>query len=364
MIALTGHGYGHGIGMGQYGAQGAAKQLKKYDWILAHYYPGTALGTKTGNIRVLLSRDSSNSVMVTGRSGLVFRNLATNKTIALPTIIGGKSVIRWSINPTAGKTTQSSLQYRTGTSWVTYQSTNWTGNGQFEGPSDMTLILPDGSGMKFRGALRSSLPKTGATNRDTVNVLSVENYTRGVVSAEMPSSWMPEALKAQSVAARTYGVRSLAPSRYYDICDTTSCQVYGGVAKETKATDLAIDATRSKILTYGGTPAFTQFSSSSGGYSALGNQPYLKAVNDPYDDFAGNANHEWKTSVAASKIEKAYSTIGILKQLKITKRTGVGDWGGRVASISLVGSKSTVVISGNTARTSFGLKSNWFRLGG
>ena len=151
------------------------------------YYPGTALGTKSGNIRVLLSRDSSDSVMVTGRSGLVFRNLATNKTMALPTIIGGKSVIRWSINPTAGKTTQSSLQYRTGTSWVTYQSTNWTGNGQFEGPSDMTLILPDDSGMKFRGALRSSLPKTGATNRDTVNVLSVENYTRGCLLYTSPS---------------------------------------------------------------------------------------------------------------------------------------------------------------------------------
>ncbi|MGZ8704121.1 MAG: SpoIID/LytB domain-containing protein [Aeromicrobium sp.] len=361
-IALTGHGYGHGIGMSQYGAQGAARKGLTYSQILSHYYRGTALGTKTGNIRVLLSKDTTDSVMVAGRSGLVFRNLVTNKTMALPTTIGGKSVIRWTINPTAGKKTQSSLQYRTGTTYVTYKSTNWTGAGQFEGPSDMRLILPTGEA-RFRGALRSALPRTGATNRDTINVLSVENYTRGVVSAEMPSSWMPEALKAQSVAARTYGVRSLTPTRYYDICDTTACQVYGGVAKETQATDSAISATTSKVLIYGGAPAFTQFSSSSGGYTATGSQPYLKAVSDPYDDWSGNSNHDWKTSVAASKIERAYSSIGTLKQLKITKRTGVGDWGGRVDSISLIGSKKTVTISGNTARKAFGLKSNWFKLG-
>ena len=361
-VALTGHGYGHGIGMGQYGAQGAAKKGLTYSKILEHYYPGTALGTKSGNIRVLLSKDSTDSVMVTGRSGLVFRNLTTNKTIALPTSIGGKSVVRWSINPTAGKKTQSSLQYRTGSTYVTYQNTNWTGEGQFEGPSDMTLILPAGEA-KFRGALRSALPKKGATNRDTLNVLSVEDYTRGVVSAEMPSSWMPEALKAQSVAARTYGVRSLTPSRYYDICDTTACQVYGGVSKETGPTNSAISATKGKVLNYNGSPAFTQFSSSSGGHSATGSQPYLKAVNDPYDDWSGNANHDWKISVAASKIEKAHSSIGTLKQLKITKRTGAGDWGGRVDSISLVGSKKTVTITGNQARTTFGLKSNWFKLG-
>ncbi|MDQ3158232.1 MAG: SpoIID/LytB domain-containing protein [Actinomycetota bacterium] len=361
-VALAGHGYGHGIGMGQYGAQGAAKRGLTYSKILEHYYPGTALGTKSGNIRVLLSKDSTDSVMVAGRSGLVFRNLATNKTIALPTTIGGKSVIRWSINPTAGKATQSSLQYRTGSAYVTYQNTNWTGDGQFEGPSDMTLILPNGES-KFRGALRSALPKKGATNRDTLNVLSVEDYTRGVVSAEMPSSWMPEALKAQSVAARTYGVRSLTPGRYYDICDTTACQVYGGVAKETGPTDSAISATKSKVLNYNGTPAFTQFSSSNGGYSATGSQPYLKAVNDPYDDWSGNANHDWKISVPASKIEKAHSSIGTLKQLKITKRNGSGDWGGRVDSISLIGSKKTITITGNAARTTFGLKSNWFKLG-
>ena len=104
------------------------------------------------------------------------------------------------------------------------------------------------------------MPKTGSTDRNTVNIVSVDNDVRGVVAAEMPSSWKPEALKAQAVAARSYGVRSLVASRYCDLCDTTSCRVYRGVDAETATTDAAVKATAGKILNYNGSPAFTQFS--------------------------------------------------------------------------------------------------------
>ncbi|MBC7597266.1 MAG: hypothetical protein H7288_25665, partial [Kineosporiaceae bacterium] len=99
---------------------------------------------------------------------------------------------------------------------------------------------------------------------------------------------------------RGHTVRSLVASRYYDLCDTTSCQVYRGVDAETATTDAAVQATAGKILNYNGSPAFTQFSSSSGGYSALGNQPYLKAKVDAYDDWAGNSVHDWTKSVSAA----------------------------------------------------------------
>ena len=69
--------------------------------------------------------------------------------------------------------------------------------------------------------------------------------------------------------------------RYYDTCNTTGCQVYKGYSPETSNSDAAVKATAGKILTYNGSPALTQFSSSSGGYTAVGSQPYLKAVNDP-----------------------------------------------------------------------------------
>ena len=333
----------------------------KYASILSRYYPGTTLGGRSGNIRVLISQDTTDSVDIAGRSGLVFRNVKAGTTMALPTTINGNTVTRWRILQVSSDKKQSTLQYRTTGDYTSYKATRWTGDGQFEGPSSIALIMPSGSAVKYRGAIRSAVPSTGSTSRNTVNAVSIENYVRGVIAAEMPSSWMPEALKAQAVAARTYGVRSLTSTRYYDICSTTACQVYGGASQETANTDAAVQGTNGKILRYDGTTAFTQFSSSSGGYTSPGSQPYLKAVSDPWDNWSGNANHAWTTTVSAATIEKAYPAIGTLKQLKVTKRNGFGDWGGRVSTISLVGSAKTVTITGDNARWAFGLKSNWFR---
>jgi len=358
-FTFRGHGYGHGIGMSQYGAEGAARDGKKFASILDHYYPGTDLGSKSGTIRVLITGDSTDSVMVEGRSGLRLRYVSSGTTLSLPESIGGNKVIRWSIDPLSSDKTKSTLRYRTSSTWKTFKSTTWTGGAQFEATT-LTLVMPSGPDRTYRTALRSARPKSGATNRNTVNVLSIENYTRGVVAREVPSSWRSETLKAQSVAARTYGVRALTSSRHYDICDTTSCQVYGGAGAETSATDKAVSATAGKILKYDGKPAFTQFSSSSGGYTSPGSQPYLKAVKDAWDDWSGNANHDWTKSVSASTIQSKYSSIGTLKSLRVTKRNGYGDWGGRVTSLELRGSKGTKTISGNDARWAFGLRSNWF----
>ena len=357
-FTFKGHGYGHGIGMSQYGAEGAARSGKKYGAILDHYYSGTDLGSKSGNIRVLITDDTTSSVMIEGRSGLELKH--PGNTISLPTSISGKKVVRWSIEPLSSNKKKSTLKYRTSSTWKTYKNLTWTGDAQFEA-SSMELVMPSGKKDRtFRTALRSAVPKSGSTSRDTVNVLSLENYTRGVVAREVPSSWHSETLKAQSVAARTYGARAMGTSRYYDICDTTSCQVYGGVDAETSATDKAVSATKGKILTHKGKPALAQFSSSSGGYTSPGSEPYLKAVKDSWDDWSGNKNRAWSKSVSASTIQKKYSSIGTLKSLKVTSRNGHGSWGGRVLKLELKGSKGTKVISGNDARWAFGLRSNWF----
>jgi SpoIID/LytB domain protein len=358
-IPLTGHGYGHGIGMSQYGAQNAAIKGLTSGAILRLYYPGTTVASRVATPRVLITKDTTSSVAIRARSGLVFHNLATKTKLTLPSLGAGRTITEWSINPRVGKATASVLQYRTSAGWTTYKG-EWTGSAQFEAPGPMTLILPVGTAT-YRGALRSAVPSSGSTTRDTVNVVPLEDYLRGVVAAEMPSGWKGAALRAQSVAARSYVARALTPSRYYDICDSTACQVYRGTSAETAATDSAIKATAGRILTYAGVPAFTQFSSSSGGYTATGSQPYLKAVSDPYDDWSGNANHVWTKTITAAAVEKAYPAIGRLTQLKITQRTGVGDWGGRVSTLSLVGTTKTVTITGNQARSAFGLKSNWFR---
>ena len=145
----------------------------------------------------------------------------------------------------------------------------------------------------YRDQLNAMSPAPGSTSRVTVNSVTLENYVKGVVPAEMPASWRPEAVQAQAVAARTYAWWSGAqyPDRYYQICDTTSCQVYKGYAGEHPAANAAVDATRGQILTYGGKPAFTQFSASSGGRTSAGRFPYLTSKADPYDDWRGNSVH-------------------------------------------------------------------------
>ena len=73
-------------------------------------------------------------------------------------------------------------------------------------------------------------------------MLNIEKYLRGVVASEMPASWPSAALQSQAVAARTYAARGRADrtGSYYDLCDTTSCQVYGGLATEDSRTSAAI----------------------------------------------------------------------------------------------------------------------------
>ena len=188
-VTIQGHGYGHGIGMSQYGAQGAARQGVAYDTILSTYYPGTTLARRSGSIRVLVSQDTSDPVDVQATSGLVFRKLTGSYKAKLPTSIRGSKVRTWRIVRVSSKKTQSMLQYRTTGGYRTYKGIRWTGDGQFQGPARIGLVLPGGSVVKYRGAIRSALPAKGSTARDTVNVLPLEHYVRGVIAAEMPATW-------------------------------------------------------------------------------------------------------------------------------------------------------------------------------
>ena len=357
-IVIKGHGYGHGIGMSQHGAQGAARQGVKYNNILSHYYPGTTLGTKSGIIRIQLTQVTNSEVKVRAASGLKFRNFTTGTVITLPTTLNGGSVSDWNIVPRSSDKKQSTLRYKVGSTWRDHS--HFTGVGQFEGPAMLEIYLPNGSKVKYRGALRSVPRSSGATTRHAVNALPIESYVKGVVAREMPSGWHTEALKAQSVAARTYGVRAIVSGGTHDICDTTSCQVYGGVSAETASTNTATDGTSGKVLMYQGKPAFTQFSSSSGGWTNKGSQPYLKPVRDDWDNFSGNKVHNWTLTVKASTIEKKHTSIGKLQSITITKRNGYGDAGGRVSSITLKGAKGSKTITGVTARWDFGMRSDWF----
>ena len=358
---VHGHGYGHGHGMSQWGAQGAALQGKNAAQILAFYYPGTTLSTLKGKVRVLITGDTTTSVMVNARSGLRLRDLGSGATYSLPTAFGAT---RWQLN--VDNQNRNIVQYYDG-SWHSYSPgghNTLSGEGEFYADGPVTLVFPSGAEHAYRGALRAAAPSSTSSSRDTVNVLSLDSYLKGVVPSEVYTSWRPAALQAQAVAARTYAAFERAENidRYYQICDTSSCQVYGGFDREVDSTNAAVRATAKQILRYGGEPAFTQFSSSSGGWTSSGGFPYLPAKADPYDATSGNTNHSWSVSLTASRIQNAYPSLGKLQRIRVTARDGNGEWQGRVQSMVLVGSKHNVSLSGDSFRSKFGLKSSWFSL--
>jgi stage II sporulation protein D len=356
-FAVLGHGYGHGHGMSQYGAEGAARQGLGARDIVSFYYPGTQLGRAGRRVRVLVSADTSDDVVVRPRSGLRARSVATGRLWELP----DNGATRWRLRVGRDGTTR--LSYLAGR-WRRFAS--FAGEGEFHASgAPVTLVTPSGQ-TAYRGRLRAAAPSRGSRARDTVNVVALETYLRGVVPLEIPASWSPAAVQAQAIAARTYAAyeRQHPRAAHYQLCDTTSCQVYGGASAEQPGSDAAIRATRRVALTYEGRPAFTQFSSSSGGWTSAGSAPYLVAQHDPYDGWPGNGVHDWRVPVTDATFERAYPGIGDLRRISITARDGNGEWGGRVRRMTLDGSKGSVTVSGDDLRWALGLRSTWFTVDG
>ena len=351
-ITLTGHGYGHGHGLSQYGAEGAAQQGLTWQQISEFYYPGTSWGDLRGSIKVLISADTSSDVQCSRNRGSRSRGWSRARPgRCRPTGRSGGDSAR-------GATTQ--VQFKRSIGWRTWKS--FAGEAEFSAASKRISLVKNGTTSTYRGRLRSAMPTAGSGTRDTVNILSLEQYLRGVVPLEIPALWSPNAVSAQSVAARTYAAaeRSHPNAAHYEICDTTQCQVYGGYDVEHPSATAAIKATAHQGLIYDGLPAFTQFSASSGGWTSAGSMPYLVAKEDPYDGWAGNKVHTWTLDVDDATLEQHYPTIGDLTSIEVATRDGNGEWGGRVQAMTLIGNAGRADISGETLRTVLGLRSSWF----
>jgi SpoIID/LytB domain protein len=347
---VTGHGWGHGHGMSQYGAKGAASQGLGWKQIVGFYYPGTRLGRARGPIKVLITADKRD-VQVDARDGLRLRPLTGRKTFELAKVRPGAT--RWRILP---KGERSVVQFKARAGWKRWAS--FPGAAEFTaGNRPMTLRLPHRDTATYRGALRS-------VEKHTVNVLPIDRYAQGVVPSEVPTSWPADAVRAQAVAARSYAAYERAhATSYYDICDTTSCQVYGGAGAEDPASNAAVKRTRGRVVTYQGEPAFTQFSSSNGGWSSAGSQPYLVAQPDPYEASSGNPYATWTATLTSARIEKQWPSIGRLQHISFT-RDGHGDFGGRILSATFSGSAGSVTVPGDDVRSLLGTdgRSTWLQL--
>lgn len=245
-LGIIGHGYGHGRGMSQWGAYGAATKGLTYPQILAFYYPGTTLsGQADPPMRVLISEAGSSPTHVLPAPGLslchgnnVRTLLSSSSSVTSWRILLSGGVLRLQWYSHGGYHT-SSLSL--GASAATFtRSTSCTALGA----ATMTLALPSGARMGVRAGIRAV--GYGGSLR-TVGVMGMTSYLASVVPSEMPSGWATEALKAQSVAARSYATRyrevSGGPSKLWDICNTTSCQVFHGTSAEAASTTSAVAAT-------------------------------------------------------------------------------------------------------------------------
>ena len=356
-FTVRGSGFGHGWGMSQYGAYGAARNGLDWEQILRFYYPGTRLTNMPSGttLRVWVTGDTDGSLRVRPAGGLTVSD-SSGKRFKVPS---GSKYRSWRISRSGSGYT---LTYRNSSGNNVSVSTGLSsGTWSFSSSSKIIeVIMPSGSVRPYRGSV--GLVKRGSSGR-TVNRVLLEDYVKGVVASEMPTSWHPEAVRAQTVAARSYAVRIRDFYSYdgYDICDTTACQVYGGINRETSAGNAAVKATNGTIVTYKGAAALTQFASSNGGHSAQGDHPYLAPRPDPYDGVI--KSQAWTRTVSASSIASRWS-VGTVRKLQITGRDGAGAWGGRVESIKIIGSKRTVTITGYSFYRAYGLRSRLFTFGG
>jgi SpoIID/LytB domain protein len=355
-VVVTGAGWGHGKGMSQYGAYGAADAGLSHERILAFYYPKTTLSTlKSGNtIRVWISADTDKVLNVLPSSGLRVRDSAGHSY----TLPRSSTYRQWRIKRSGSKRV---LQYLNRSSkWVT-RSTKLTSSRvwSFDNPSRgiVTVRLPGSVNRDYRGTVALRFYGSGARS---VNTVSMEHYVRGVVPSEMPTSWPSEAVQAQAVAARTYAARFQAhpQASIYDLCDTTYCQTYRGQNAETGNGNTAVAKTPDQVLRYAGSVALTMFTASNGGHTADGGLPYLVAKADPYD--GRMKSQAWSRFVSAATIQKAYPSIGTFSGVRVSARDGEGPWGGRADAVVVSGSKGSVTVSGGSFKSTFGLKERLF----
>ncbi len=386
VITVVGKGFGHGRGMGQYGAYGYAVD-RGWGWqqILDHYYEGTSNGalqagwTITTELREL---NNAPAIAVHHRGNQLTSNAVVGQYSALQAVpLGGGQWDIYSAASCAGPWTlvndnvnPDPVDVSFGIAGIAPDPATASINGM------LGLCEPDNQVRYYRGALFAKQTSGGTR---AVNDLPMEQYLRGVVPRESPASWGDagggrgmNALAAQSVAARSYAARQ---DRYAwaNTCDTQDCQVYGGafvqepdgtlsLPLERPQSDQAIAATAGVVRLLGDDIASTEFSSSTGGYTEgwtdpANKGPFLYPIKEDVGDATSiNPNHDWKTTIAKGSVEARYPEIGALVSIDVSERNGFGQYGGRVRKVVLRGTAGSRTITGNDFRVAFKVKSDWF----
>lgn len=327
---VSGRGWGHGVGMSQYGALGYANDGWTYEQILRHYYTGAEPGpAPVSRVRVLVS-EARPALTIRSASPFRVRDVVGTTYALEPGAITLGPKLRITVNGV---------------------------------PTDLVgpiLFLPGTTPLEvdrpYRGQIEVSV--TG-TKLDAINVVGLEQYLQGVVAQEMPSAWPEEALKAQAVAARSYALARRLTGKPFDLYADVRSQVYGGIEGEHPRTTGAVQATKGIVLLWEGKPIDALFHSTSGGATLDAAEvfgkpvPYLVGVEDPYS--ALSPVHRWgPTPVAEPVLRRGLKLRVPVTGLRLTRGPS-----GRVSRVQVVTATGTSTVSGATLRLAGGLRSTW-----
>jgi peptidoglycan hydrolase-like amidase len=375
-FVFKGRGYGHGVGMSQWGAWAAAREGRSYEEILAFYYPGTTLDTQADvELKVKLSSEPARGIndltqdftqvdleLRVTSGDLVAGDSA--ETLSVPVqpgaavslfTSGGRVELSLAGGPRQGPFTWAELRPRSGGRVVVQTRTDTTTYPQTE----------------YRGRARVQ-PSAVSGRLNAYNVVLLEDYVRAIAEVEYDwavatsSRYAPEAVKAQAVAARTYAVANMSP--YLE--DNQRDQVYRGYTFESTRPGIAeaAQATTGRILRYQGKVISAFFSASSGGFTSMwssGAQPYLPVRPDPWSlqGPPSNPGYAWSLAVGREELSAKLNglrdvagrpiDIGAVVRVEIASREA-DDPGSHVASLRLTGTGGTAVVSASELRKPFG----------
>jgi SpoIID/LytB domain protein len=366
-VTVVGHGYGHGRGMGQYGAYGYATMYHwTYQRILARFYGHTTLGrpasTKdTAPVSVRLTALDGKDVRITSAAWFKVGNKYRFEA-------GQSAILRYTGGTTytvyrgaAGCSGSSQVRLGTVTTGVVRSSVAAPGTNT----AKMLTVCAPGAKIAYRGMLTFLSADRTTAGRRLVNTVAMGDYLKSVVPAEMPASWADagggwgaQAVKAQTIAARSYAATEKRYS-YAKTCDTATCQVYrgaarNGVSREDARSTAAVTATSGIAIMRGSVVQNAEFSASTGGWTAGGTFP---AVSDQGDATKANPYHNWTVTVSTAPL--VHYVSGALTSVRVASTDGHG----RALTVRLTGSTGpAVTITGDQFRLALGLRSTLFRL--
>jgi stage II sporulation protein D len=328
-ISFCGHGWGHGVGLGQYGALGMAQAGTGWQQIIHNFYTGVSIGgVPDQTVRVYLTAAGGgitprfSTATVQDVSGNVLGHLAQDQTATFSRNSDGSISASWA----GGSAHSTTLRLVPG---IAFQVS--------------------GSGTRYRGEAWVD----GSSGFKVIDHVELESYLQGI--AEVPSSWPLNAIAAQMVAARTYALYHLGGG-LYDVSDTTASQVYGGLDRETSSQNAAVAATHLQGVFYSGQIIDAVFSSSDGGHTQCasaewgsGDSPctpsYLSGVIDNYDV---SPLHTWYTPPHTLGEVQGYlgstynaAQCGTLRSFDLSSR----DASDRLNTVRMIGSNGVCTLT-------------------